>query len=241
MGLRSLIGRLRGGRGATRSRDAQQLALELAPPPRTAAELLAHLQRMGLRGIRTLSLTRNRSVMVSASDGGLRVHRAFLAAPAPVHRAIVRFLMSSRRAERLAARRALVAFPVGDDERRAPRAPERTHPDDEKIAATLAEWHARYNSERFGGALTPVAIRVSRRMRARLGHYAPAQAGRPAEIAISRRHLRRHGFAEGLETLLHEMVHQWQDEQGHPLGHDRHFREKSRTVGIGGRAKRVVD
>ena len=141
----------------------------------------------------------------------------------------------------VAPRAAPVALQVGEAEQRAPRAPERTHPDDEAVAAKLAEWHARYNAERFGGGLKRVTVRVSRRMRARLGHYAPAQQGRPPEIAISRRHLRRHGFAEALETLLHEMVHQWQDEQGHPLGHDRRFREKARAVGIPGRAKRVVD
>jgi hypothetical protein len=239
--LRSLIGRLRGLRAAKTSRDAQQLAIEFTHAPRTGAELLAHLKAMGLRGVRALTLTRNRSVMVSLNDGTLRVHRAFLAAPESVHRAIVRFLMSPRRADRLAARRVLIACPIGEDERRAPRAPERTHPDDEGMAAKLTEWHARYNAERFGGALKRVTVRVSRRMRARLGHYAPAQRGRHAEIAISRRHLRRHGFAEGLETLLHEMVHQWQDEEGHPLGHDRYFREKAKLVGIGGRAKRVVD
>ena len=203
--------------------------------------MLARLQAMGVRGVRALTLTRNRSVMVSLNDGVLRVHRAFLAAPESVHRAMARFLMAPRRADRLAARKVLVAYPIGDDDRRAPRAPERTHPDDEKMAATMSEWHARYNAERFGGSLKRVAVRVSRRMRARLGHYAPAQNGRPAEIAISRRHVRRHGFAEATETLLHEMVHQWQDEQGHPLGHDRHFREKAKAVGIGGRAKRVVD
>jgi hypothetical protein len=242
VGLRSLISRLRGALAAARtSRDAQQLPLALAAPPRTGAELLAQLNSVGLRGVRALTLTRNRSVMVSQADGVLRVHRAFLAAPEPVHRAIVRFLMASRRAERLTARKVLVSFPVGEGERRAPRAGERTHPDDEKVAATLTEWHARYNAERFGGALRKVAVRVSRRMRARLGHYAPAQHGRPAEIAVSRRHLKRHGFAEGLETLLHEMVHQWQDEEGHSLGHDRRFREKARAVGIAGRAKRVVD
>jgi hypothetical protein len=179
--------------------------------------------------------------MVSASEGALRVHRAFLDAPEPVHRAIVRFLMAPRRAERLAARRVLAAFPVGADDRRDARAPERTHPDDEKMAAALTGWHARYNAERFGGTLRRVTVRVSRRMRTRLGHYAPAQQGRPAEIAIARRHVRRHGMAEALETLLHEMVHQWQDEQGHPLGHDRRFREKAKAVGIAGRAKRVVD
>ncbi len=241
MGLRALIGRLRGLRAAKTSRDAQQLAIEFTHAPRTGAELLAQLKAMGLRGVRALTLTRNRSVMVSLNDGTLRVHRAFLAAPEPVHRAIVKFLMSPRRADRLAARRVLIAYPIGEDERREPRAPERTHPDDEGMAAKLTEWHARYNAERFGGVLKRVTVRVSRRMRARLGHYAPAQHGRHAEIAIARRHLRRHGFAEGLETLLHEMVHQWQDEEGHPLGHDRHFREKAKAVGIGGRAKRVVD
>ncbi|MHB8838578.1 MAG: SprT-like domain-containing protein [Gemmatimonadaceae bacterium] len=240
MVLRALIDRLRGGRAKT-SRDAQQLALEFSVSPRTGAELLARFNAMGLRGVRAVALTRNRSVMVNLTDGTLRVHRAFLAASESVHRAIVRFLMSPRRAERIAARRVLITFPIGDDERRAPRAPERMHPDDEGMAAKLTEWHARYNTERFGGALKRVQVRVSRRMKARLGHYAPAQHGRPAEIAVSRRHLRRHSFAEGLETLLHEMVHQWQDEQGHPLGHDRRFREKAKAVGIAGRAKRIVD
>lgn len=235
MVLRALIRRLRG------TRDTSQLALDLSAPPRTAAALLARLNALGLRGVRALSLTRNRSVMVSVSDGTLRVHRAFLDAPEAVHRAIVRFLIAPRRAERLAARRVLVSFPIGHEESRAARAAERTHPDDEGVAATLTEWHARYNGERFRGELRRVAVRVSRRMRTRLGHYAPSQQGRPAEIAISRRHLKRHGFADALETLLHEMVHQWQDEQGHPLGHDRRFREKAKAVGIAGRAKRVVD
>ena len=241
MGLRALISRLRGARRPPASRDARQLALELSQAPRTGDELLARLTAMGLRGVRSLALTSNRSVMVSATDGALRVHRAFLAAPEPVHRAIVRFLIASRRAERLAARRVLVAFPVGASERRAPRVPERTHPDDAPFAATLTEWHARYNTERFAGSLRRMTVRVSRRMRARLGHYAPAQQDRSAEIAISRRHLKRHGMVASLETLLHEMVHQWQDEHGHPLGHDRRFREQAKAVGIVGRAKRVVD
>ena len=235
MVLRALIRRLRG------TRDTRQLALDFSRAPRTAVELLARLNALGLHGARALSLTRNRSVMVSVSDGTLRVHRAFLDAPETVHRAIVRFLVAPRRAERLAARRVLVSFPVGAEERREPCATERTHPDDEGIAAKFAEWHARYNSEGFRGELHRVEVRVSRRMRTRLGHYTPSQHGRPAEIAISRRHLKRHGFADALETLLHEMVHQWQDEQGHPLGHDRWFREKAKAVGIAGRAKRVVD
>jgi hypothetical protein len=117
----------------------------------------------------------------------------------------------------------------------------RTHPDDEPIAMQLQEFHRRLNAERFGGKLGTIAVRVSRRMRSRLGHYAPAQRGAPAEIAVSQRHLKRHGFAQALQTLLHEMVHQWQDEGGRPLGHGADFRNKAREVGITARATRAVD
>jgi hypothetical protein len=78
-------------------------------------------------------------------------------------------------------------------------------------------------------------------MRSRLGHYAPAQRGAPAEIAISARHVKRHGFEQALETLLHEMVHQWQDESKLPLGHGADFRVKAGEVGITARARRAVD
>jgi hypothetical protein len=117
----------------------------------------------------------------------------------------------------------------------------RTHPDDEPIALELQEWHKRLNAERFNGDLSAIAVRVSRRMRSRLGHYAPAQRGAPAEIAISQRHVKKHGFAQGVQTLLHEMVHQWQDESRLPLGHGPDFRDKAEEVGIVARASRTVD
>jgi len=117
----------------------------------------------------------------------------------------------------------------------------RTHPDDEPIAMQLQEWHRRLNTERFDGKLATIAVRVSRRMRSRLGHYAPAQRGAPAEIAVSTRHVKRHGFEQALQTLLHEMVHQWQDEARLPLGHGSEFRRKARDVGITARASRAVD
>jgi len=113
-----------------------------------------------------------------------------------------------------------------------------THRDDAPIAAALLQWHARLNAERFGGALREIPVRVSRRMR---GHYARAQRGAKPEIAISHWHLRRHGLAQAVETLLHEMVHQWQDESGLPLDHGAAFRGKAREVGIRPRATRVVD
>jgi len=104
----------------------------------------------------------------------------------------------------------------------------------------LAEWHTRFNGERFAARLRPVPIRVSRRMVRRLGHYAPGVEGGGAEIAISARHLRRDGLASALETLLHEMVHQWQHESGLPIDHGAEFRRKCREVGAVPSAKRAV-
>jgi hypothetical protein len=82
-----------------------------------------------------------------------------------------------------------------------------------------------------------VTVRLSGRMRRKLGEFRPA-AGPDGvhEIAISRRHLRRHGWLRAAETLLHEMVHQWQQESGRPLGHGPEFRRRCAELGIDGRA-----
>jgi hypothetical protein len=103
--------------------------------------------------------------------------------------------------------------------------------------ARLRAAHAALNDERFAGELGRVTIRVSRRMRSRLGHYSPGPRSAP-EIAIARRHARRDGWASVLETLVHEMVHQWQHETGRPVAHDAAFRRKCREVGIAPHAKR---
>jgi len=68
-------------------------------------------------------------------------------------------------------------------------------------------------------------------MRRKLGHYTLG-TDEPATISISRRHLRRDGWNEVLSTLLHEMVHQWQEETGRPVDHGVEFRRKARLVGI---------
>jgi hypothetical protein len=212
------------------AQDLAQLGLELEPPPRDAQELLQRLRQLGLSGIDTCRLTRNRSVLVSFRGARLRIHEGYLTAPDPVLRTIVDFVNArSRRTRRVAGQR-LAMFPLPPDARRRER--EVTHPDDLRYAERLAEWHARYNARHFGGMLRPVPIRISRRMKARLGHYAMASESGPAEIVIGRRHLRRHGWDEALHTLLHEMVHQWQDETGQPIDHGRGFRRKCREIGI---------
>jgi hypothetical protein len=169
----------------------------------------------------------------------MRVHEGYLAAPEPVLRAIVCFVEGRTRADRRAAQRIIVTHPI------VTKAPtmrrERTHSDDVAMVEQLTEWHVRYNARHFHGRLKPVAMRVSRRMKSRLGHYSAAvPGGDVAEIAISRTHVRRHGWPEALHTLLHEMVHQWQDETGRSIDHGATFRAKCREVGIAPYARRVL-
>ena len=237
--LQSLISRMR---GRTRRVDEAQLALVLPDVaiPRDADELLARLQTFGLRRITRCRLTRNRNVMVSFRGTELRLHQGYLHAPEEIHRAIVTFVEGRSRADRVRARRTLLEYPIAVDAS-SRRRRQGTHPDDARLAERLTEWHRIYNEQHFGGELRPIAVRVSRRMKGRLGHYTAATpADDAAEIAISRRHLRRHGWDEALETLLHEMVHQWQDEQGLAIDHGRTFRQKARAVGIAPHARRTV-
>jgi len=222
------------------SAHASQLTLVLSVSLRSADDLFRRLRALGLRRISQCRLTRNRNVMVSFGADELRVHEGYLSAPDEVLLAIVRFVEGATRNERIRARRRLLEFPV---ETRTPATRRRsgTHPDDQRLAERLTGWHAQYNSRHFGGNLRSLDVRVSRRMRARLGHYTAAtKAGDPPEIAISRRHLRNHGWEEALHTLLHEMVHQWQDERGLAIDHGTTFRAKAREIGISPYARRTV-
>ncbi len=223
-----------------RATDESQLELTFqSAAPATPEELLARLVTLGLERITRVQLTRNRNVMVSFGGGVMRVHEGYLTAPEPVLRAIVGFVEGRSRADRRAAQRIIVTHPIVTKAPSSRR--ERTHTDDAAMVEQLTEWHARYNTRHFHGRLRPVAMRVSRRMKSRLGHYSAALAGADvAEIAISRSHIRRHGWPEALHTLLHEMVHQWQDEAGHTIDHGATFRAKCREVGIAPYARRVL-
>ena len=223
---------------------AAQLDLELGalpaakPPADPAAQLLTRLRGLGMSRIHRCSLTRNRHVMVSFSGGAIRVHEGYVNAPTDVLRAIVVFVEGRTRAERLAAQRIIVAHPVtATPTLRRPR----TRPEDRSLVAELARWHQRYNTEHFHGRLKTVTLRVSRRMRSRLGHYTCAAHGEPAEIALSWRHIRRDGWDEARHTLLHEMVHQWQDETGQDIDHGPKFRAKAREVGVAPFARRTLN
>jgi hypothetical protein len=223
--------------------DRDQLALELdEPPPKNAEELRARLQRLGLGAQYRVRLTTNRTVVVSYSGGELRIHNSFLEGDEEVWKAIITFVHGRSRVARQEARRTILQFPVAraHEPPRKKRSPEKPHPADLPLIRQLAGWHVEFNRERFGNSLREVPIRISRRMKSRLGHYSPASEGCEPEIVLSRRHIRRDGWAEALHTLLHEMVHQWQDEQGFVVDHGATFRAKARAVGITPLACRAV-
>jgi len=223
--------------------DRDQLTLELGEgPPRNAEELTERLQRLGLGAQYRVRLTTNRTVVVSYSGGELRIHNSFLGANEEVWKAIIIFVHGRTRVARNQARRTILEFPVARpiDTLHRKRSPERANPADLPLIRELSRWHSTYNSERFGGVLHAVPIRVSRRMKSRLGHYSPASEGCEPEIVISRRHIRRDGWDEALHTLLHEMVHQWQDEHGLVVDHGSSFRAKAKAVGITPLACRAV-
>ncbi|HEU4564444.1 MAG TPA: SprT-like domain-containing protein [Gemmatimonadaceae bacterium] len=232
--------------GSSRRVDPLQFSLEFrapagAPSARTAEELLERLRMLGLKGIARLRLTQNRAVMVSFGRGLLRVHRGYLGAPMEVHEAIVAFVCGRSRAERREAQRIILGYPVHTRTRPPVRRHERPRTEDELLLRALRQWHGEYNELHFRGALAEIPLRISSRMRSRLGQYTAASPyGEPAEIAIGRHHIRVHGWEEVLHTLLHEMVHQWQAENGHPIDHGRIFRQKAREVGIAPTARREI-
>ncbi len=213
---------------------------ELLPNP-DARAFLAQLRAIGLTGIRHLTLTSNRSTVVSFRADQLRVHRAFLAAPPDVLCAIVSFV-NGRGAVHRRARRELLAFEIPRDAQAASRRRRREapHPDDAILTQRLADAHRQLNQDRFNGALGEISIRISRRMRSRLGHFSPGHGDEAPEIAIARRHLRRDGWTSAVDTLAHEMVHQWQHETNRPLAHDPDFRRKAREIGIHPAARRMA-
>ncbi len=226
-------------RGRDAELEARGVRDDRLPSPESRA-FEARLRALGLTGIDRVRLTRNRAVMVSFSGGELRVHEGYVDAPEVVLRAIVRFVCGRTRAERQRARAAILAHqivrPTAPTRRR-----ERVRADDAPTIAQLERFHSEYNRRHFGGRLRAVPIRLSGRMRTRLGHYmAASPTGDVAEIVIGRDHLRRHGWEEALHTLLHEMVHQWQDETGHAIDHGATFRRKAREVGIIASARRHV-
>lgn len=228
-----------------------------APRPRDAAGparlgtpeevlLARRLEALGVRDLRGLRVTDNRTVMVSLTPRRvLSIHRGYAKAPDRVLKAVVRFLKPGIRRElRRAAEHEILSFRAeahveGPPLRR--RSADRPRPGDLEKVARLRRLFAEYNHRHFGGSLPGPPIRVSGRMRTRLGHLSLGhEDGRPYELTISRRHIDRHGWEEVSHTLLHEMVHLWQHENGHEVDHGPLFRRKAEELGVVASARRRV-
>jgi hypothetical protein len=206
-------------------------------------QLAVRLKALGLPAFGRIATHRNEQVMLSwVPEKVLRIHEGYAGAPDEVLRAIVRFVTPGvHRPVRLAARRLFLAFPVDEHAPPAPRParPRRVAPLDQPVLERLERMHVQFNQQHFAGVLQPIPIRLSGRMRSRLGELRlDRKTGRALYIGISQRHLRRDGWAAVMDTLLHEMVHQWQAETGRPVDHGREFRARARQVGIEARAVR---
>jgi hypothetical protein len=202
------------------------------------------LRALGLRDIERVQTHANSTVMLSLSRRVLRIHRGYAFAPDEVLKAVIRFLNPRvPRALRRTAERAFLGFPVHAyvQERARPRSPERARPGDVRLLHQLEALHRELNDRHFGGVLPDIPIRLSGRMKRRLGELTvDSRTGKAAEIALSRRHIARHPWNEVEHTMLHEMVHQWQADTGYPVDHGPRFRSKAREVGVLPQAKRRV-
>ena len=181
-------------------RDAAP-SCSLTAPPRGAAARPGSVA-LGLRDVTAIRTHRNESVMVSLTRRGeLRVHRGYALAPDRVLHAIVRFVAPrTRRADRLAAERVLLSWPISS-EGSAPRAraTDRIRPGEEGVMARLEGRWQELNALHFEGIAGTDPDRAFRAgCAARLGElvYDPATR-RPVRIVISRRLLKRHPLARG--------------------------------------------
>jgi len=210
-------------------------------------ELLARrLAVLGLRDLAGVRVTDNRTVMVSLSRRRvLSIHRGYARSSDRVLKAVVRFLSpSASRALRRAAQHEILAFRAelhADGPPRRRRAGDQPRPGDVAHTDRLARLFREANATHFGGTLPELPIRLSGRMKSRLGQLCLShETAEPLEITVSRRHAERHGWAEVADTLLHEMVHLWQHVQGHPVDHGSLFRAKAREVGVEPAARRSL-
>jgi hypothetical protein len=104
-----------------------------------------------------------------------------------------------------------------------------------EVIAGFHTWADRFNTH-FGLGLSTPAIGIDKLPASVAGRYRPANGfGIDDEVVISFRHLQRDPVADVLDTLLHEMLHQWQQRHGQPGAggyHNEEFQAKARELGI---------
>jgi hypothetical protein len=104
------------------------------------------------------------------------------------------------------------------------------------LLSDLHRWSGIFISE-LGLGVSEVSLTVERLRCTRLGHFMPGHNGfgLRGEIAINRAYLRRRDYWQTLGTLLHELLHAWQQAHGRPARgnyHNKEFREKALGYGL---------
>lgn len=205
----------------------------------TKAEKLAKTQKLhqklkesGLTGDWGLVVTTNRTRAIGFRGNALRIQEGFVEAPSEVMKALVHFIQPPKRGARKKAEAVLLAYFTQIPKKERGRRKHKLTKREEGWVAKLVSAHQELNQELFEGCLSQPNIVISRLMKRKLGHYMARGSKGCGEISISCRHLRRHDWSIVKETLIHEMIHQWQDETGQKLDHGPGFRKKARALGI---------
>jgi len=108
--------------------------------------------------------------------------------------------------------------------------------DVQDLVLKLQHWAERFNSE-FKLEIPAISLRVDWLSRKCYGHFRRGRNGFGLvnEIAINREYLNEQQPWEVLATLLHEMLHAWQEEHGTPGKNNYHnseLRKKAATLGL---------
>jgi ribosomal protein S27AE len=109
----------------------------------------------------------------------------------------------------------------------------------EAAYAELKLAYAFFNAELFDGRLPPCLITLQRSARS-YGYFSPERFGAQSgdvtdEIAMNPQHFASRDTRSVLSTLVHEMVHLWQEHFGKPprrAYHDRQWAAMMRNVGL---------
>lgn len=201
-------------------------------PPWTEETLLTALVQAGAPGLRRIRFRSNRSTIWSVTAGGsaLNLHEGYRAAPWSCVRhfaTLVAGATGGGEASAAPMRRAMEVLrawpglgPAVELARRRHRSRTRTGSRTMRPGpccatpeqrASLRRLYLRLNRSGFGNVLPPdLHIRLSSRMRSRLGHMkGHVHEGRRyvVEIALSARLMHEGNRAQRVDTLLHEMAH----------------------------------
>lgn len=127
---------------------------------------------------------------------------------------------------------------IHNDDAAAPNSP---HRPTETTYQALQAAYDHFNRELFEGLLLCCLITLQRRGRRTHGYYSPERFGeidgtdRTDEIALNPQHFLHQPMRQTLSTLVHEMVHLWQQHHGKPgrgAYHNQEWAAKMKAIGL---------